>query len=79
MENNYCVTYFLSNDSESLITLTYTAIPFLDEKGRYTLEESKEVVKFIDNYKVPNFNNKSNIWEEFTNKLNKEIFNLYGK
>ncbi|WP_298838893.1 hypothetical protein [uncultured Clostridium sp.] len=80
MENKWCVRYVLCSDRCSLNTLSL--IPFGgfgEGEGKYTSEETSVVVKFIGNYKVPQFDDKFSGWEEFRDKLNKEIYNIYGK
>jgi hypothetical protein len=79
MEVKYFVSYVLQSDCKSIIPITLVAMPLFGEVGKYTLEESQEVVKFIQNYRVPDFTDSLKGWEEFTIKLNKEIFDLYGK
>ena len=76
-ENKYIVGYGLSNDKTGLISFLLIADPLFNEKGKYSLEEAEHVVEFIHNYKLPELNMDN--WEEFTEKLNKEIFDLYGK
>jgi len=76
-ENKYIVGYGLSGDNKGLISFLLIADPLFNEKGKYSLEEAEHVVEFIHNYKLPELNMDN--WEEFTEKLNKEIFDLYGK
>lgn len=80
MENNkYFVSYVLSNDNKSLITFIVTALPQFGEIGKYNIEEAGKITDFIHNYKVPDFNNNLNNWDSFRDKLNKDIFDIYGK
>jgi len=74
------VSYILCDDRCSLNILSFIPFPGFGEKeGRFTSEERAVVSKFIGNYPVPQFNDKFEGWEEFRDKLNEEIYNLFKK
>lgn len=80
VEHKWEVSYILCNDRCSLNTLSYIPFPIFGEKeGRFTSEERAVVSKFIGSYPVPKFNENFDGLDEFRDKLNKEIYNIYGK
>jgi len=80
MEHKWEVSYILCDDRCSLNTLSYIPLPAFGEgEGRFNSEQRADVVKFIGNYTVPKFNEKFEGWEEFRDKLNEEISNLFKK
>jgi len=79
-DKKWDISYCLSNELDSLITLTCTTHPLFDGKeGPYTYEEVLKIGKFIHEYPCPKFNNKLDGWDDFKSKLNEEIYNLFKK
>jgi hypothetical protein len=78
-QRKYFVSYVLQSDCKSITPITIIAMPLFGEKGRFTLEESQEVVKLIERTEVPDFSKSLEGWFEFTAMLNRQIFELYGK
>ena len=73
-------SYVLTDDRSGLNTIQYIPHPLFEgREGRYTSDEVSVVIKFIHNYKVPQFNENLNGWIEFKEKLNQEIYNLFKK
>jgi len=79
MENKYNVSYTPSSDMKGLITLLWKPLKSFNEgEPTYTEEEAKQVVKFIQEYKLKIPKDMSK-WNEFRDTLNNKIHKLYGK
>lgn len=79
MKNKYNVSYTPSSDNKGLITILWTPIKSWGEGDpTYTEEEAHSIVKFIREYPISIPVDMSD-WSNYKLKLNKQIFELYGK